>query len=79
MVTVSFEPIPRCSTNEQTNNQTKNSRHQKGEELEQSEGYLVGNHHRSFKGRVSVVVLHAAAVMEPWEDTGTRHVREEST
>lgn len=39
----------------------------------------MGNHHRSFKGKVGVVVLHAAAVMEPWEDTGTRHVREEST
>lgn len=27
------------------------------------------------KAGSGVAVLHAAAVMEPWEDTGTRHVR----
>lgn len=36
-------------------------------------------HCRSVKGRVGIVVLHAAAVMAPWEDAGTRQVREEST
>lgn len=52
---------------------------QEGEELEQSAGHLVGNHHRRFKGRVSVVVLLAAALMTPWEDAAISHVREEST
>lgn len=36
-------------------------------------------HCGSLKGRVSMVVLHAEAVMAPWEDAGTRHVGEEST
>lgn len=53
--------------NKQTNK--TNPGHQKGEELEHSRGYLVGIHHR-FKGRVDIVVLRAAAVMERWEDAG---------